>query len=383
MRISILLTLLSVVAFGCSDNFVTNELDIESGNKTRPFAIVCDPPEASPGDTVNVTLHCFEPDQGGATVSWSLVLDYYEDLYGEQAYERDVVDLHSLADIPPMTFDSEGVGVQTFRFVVPENVMLLSSSLDESYDEPMPEEIRDLFQPDSPDYLTREEINAGFATIDPASLSESELFWVRGLSDIFACQIRLHAMVQSAIQVDITKNMTIRYSNHFESENVNHNPSVNWVAVLAVHKADLEDSDDIGLYDIDTTYIYHRDPAMVDEGAIAVDRNLTYYLKIENEMERYLSPAGNEQEEQYDYNWYYERLYSGPSAKRFYTNETGEDDPDMNELDEIVRIDPPAGAEGKEVRVFVVVRDYRFEWLVYDMVPGATYITITVEFVAP
>jgi len=158
---------------------------------------------------------------------------------------------------------------------------------------------------------------------------------------------------------------------------------VNWVAVLAVHHTDLEDPDDIGRYTVDTTYVYHRDPARIDTTPIAVDRSLTYYLQVDHDPVPYLSPLGNLQTEDHDYNWYFARLYTGNSNRHFYLNDAGDDKPGMGQLEKIVRFDPPPGPDAQQVRIFVVVRDYRLEWYQYNFVPGAAYVTVPVSFTFP
>ncbi|MFH1843035.1 MAG: hypothetical protein ABIF77_07480, partial [bacterium] len=350
---------------------------------TRPFAIVCEPPDAAPGETVTVTLHCYEPQPSAGEVSWMLVLDYNEDLYGEQAVERRIIDLDQLATIDDMVYDNEGLGTLTFEFVVPQNTLLVTSALEDRFTEPLPDAVRQLFQPAHADYLTRAEIDGFLARVDPAALDPESLAWVQSVSDRFACQIRLRASLRSGIDLTVTKNLTVRYSSRLGSDNVNQNPTVNWVAVLAVHHSDLEDPDDIGRYVVDTTYVYHRDPARQDTTPIAVDRNLTYYLQVDHDPVPYLSPLGNLQTEDHDYNWYFARLYSSNSDRNFYLNETGDDKPDIGELEEIVRFDPPPGPDAKQVRVFVVVRDYRLEWYQYNFVPGAAYVTVPVAFTFP
>lgn len=368
---------------GCSDDFLTNELDVESGARTRPFSVVCEPPDAAPGETVTVTLRCYEPHPESVDISWLLVQDFREDLYEEQEIEGEIVDMDAIATIDPMVYDEEGLGAQSFQFTVPGDVMLLTGDLDDRYDGPVPDQARALIAPANDDHVTRAELDAFLASVDPGALDPESLDWARAVSDRFACQIRLKAHVRSGIDLTVTKNLTVRYSSRFGDGNLLHNPEIDWIAVLAVHYFDLEDPDDIGDYDVDTTYVHHRDPALVSTAPIAVNGNWTYFLEVGSARAPYVSPDGLAHEEAHDYNWYYARLYDGDGDAHFLVDDSGDDRADMGALDEIVRIAPPGGADTKRIRVFAVVRNHRWEWYPYNFVPGAAYLTVPIAFASP
>src|SRR5687767_2146166 len=64
----------AVALTACAD-FPEKYENVIVGRKIRPFAIVTDPPEAAPGDTVKVELKMYHADKAYA-VDWELGLKY-------------------------------------------------------------------------------------------------------------------------------------------------------------------------------------------------------------------------------------------------------------------------------------------------------------------
>ncbi|MCP4545169.1 MAG: hypothetical protein GY835_01735 [bacterium] len=383
MRNMIFLILLGAVLLtGCSNDFDTNELDVNSGSKTRPFTIICDPPDASPGETVAVTLRFYEPDPANVTVIWQLALDYTDDIYGDQESEDGIVDLHEIALIPAPVFDENGVGEQTFEFVVPENTLLVSNGLVDVYDADLPPALAELFGQATPGQLTRAELDAFFSTCDPTEYDGETLAILQEISGYFACQIRLRAKIRSGISLDVTKNMTVRYSRKLGSGNINHNPVIDWMALLSVHHKDVDDFDDVGNYTCDTTYVWHGDPEQMETDPIPVKRNWTYYLIVRHRTEMYVSPAGLTHEEDHSSDWYYLRLDDTATSADFMEEESGHD-AHMSSGEGYVQVTPPINEASRRIRIFAVVRDFRYEWELFNAAPGGCYETVVLEFETP
>ncbi len=375
----IALLLVALILFaGCSDDFLTNPLDIESGSKTRAFSITCDPPEAAPGDTVRVTLDFYDPDPGGLAISWRLAQDYTFDIYGQLETEGRVIDLATIANIPNADIDEDGIGSQSFTFVVPEDAIIASNGTADQYPLDLPEEILALFEPANEGYLTKQEVQTLFDTVDPSVLDDDALAGLRTLSDFYACQVRLRASLSNAIQLDITKNLTIRYSSRFESPNVNHNPVIESVVMIAVHGALLDVDDDLSAYEADTTYVYHSDPSMIDTSPITIDDNYSYFLSISHDKEDYHSPSGTLLTEDCNYYWYYTRLDEGAEAESFLVDEEA-DGHGMGGYGHLVQVMPPTNPSLHRYRMFVVVRDFRLEWRTYNGTPGARFSEFPLE----
>ncbi|MCP5066212.1 MAG: hypothetical protein GY946_06550 [bacterium] len=367
---------------GCSDDFATNMVDAQSGSKTRPFAVVCEPPEAAPGDTVRVTLHCYEPMAADFTPHWRLALDYDIDIYEGQQTEGAYVDLHDIAVISPPIIDEDGLARQSFTFTVPEEAILASSGLDEILDEPLPAELRAIIDPVSPEALTKAEIDAFLATADPADYSGELGDALLDLAELFACQVRLRATLNGVTDLDLTKNLTVRYAARWGSDNLNHNPELAWVALLAVHHEDLQESDDIGLYAVDTTYVYHQDPELMHAGPVLIDRSLTYFMEMGHEEESYLSPGGLPHTETHQYWWYFLKRDAGAGGHPILVDDEGEE---LNSAlgDEIIRLDPPHDPELRNVSIIAVIRDERWEWELFNFTPGVDFLEIPIEFEHP
>jgi len=371
-----ILSLVSLVLLaGCDNDFLANEQDIQSGSKTRPLAIICDPPEAVPGQEVTITLRFYEPDPAAVSVSWQAVLDYNVDLYNDIETEEEIVDLSSIS---APTFDDNNIGEQSFNYTVPENILLISSGLDEIFTEPVPNSIRDLIQPANADYLTKREINTFLATVDPATLDAEVLAWCREFSDYFASEIRFRADIESNVKLDITKNLTVRYSGKFSSDNVNQNQLVRWIGIISIHEPDVEEHRDIEDYDCDTTYVYHENQALISTEPIPAHADWTYWIFAQCDYENYVSPAGNEHRETIYYSWYFLRPDPNASDDLFYGDAREKSGTDEGEE---TQIQPPLITADENLHIFLVARDFRWEWDMYHATPGVTYMTVPVEFV--
>ena len=93
--------------------FPTPFENIVVGQKIRPFAVVCDPPDGAPGDTVSVRLHYYTPPGKKPAIRWSAALDYGVDSYGNK-FEKRMVDLGPMmlaASLP-----------DSFRFRIPDSM---------------------------------------------------------------------------------------------------------------------------------------------------------------------------------------------------------------------------------------------------------------------
>jgi hypothetical protein len=382
MRVPILIVISSLLLLaGCDNDFMANEMDVASGDRTRPLAVLCDPPEVVPGQDVTVTLHCYDPDPGATVVRWEAVLDYNIDLYGEIETENDVVDLDETITIPSAVFDADGIGSQSFTYTVPADVLLNTRGMDDVYADPVPSEIRALIQPASPDYMTRGEIDAFLSSVDPGTLTPTELAWCRQISDYFAGEIRFRARVHNSLDLEITRNLTVRYSSRFDSDNVNENERVRRVGVITVDAPDVDSIFDLDQYDCDTTIVYHENPALIERAPIPSRSDKTYWMFTECTAQDYVSPAGIEHQETLDYNWYFLRPNNGSGEGLFFANDDDGGEPQMDDLDDdLVRIIAPTKAADADLRVFLVARDIRWEWDMFHAVPGTVLQEYTISF---
>jgi len=203
--------------------------------------------------------------------------------------------------------------------------------------------------------VTKAELAEFLTTVDPVSLSGEETALLQAFSDLFACQVRLRAKIRSGINLDVTRNLTVRYSRKFGSSNVNENSAIERIGIIGVAHDDLEAREDIGLYANDTTWVFHASRPDLVEQAVAVEGRF-------------------EHEEQPEHFWYYTTLDPVTLIDGFYVTDSGDEADDMYVFDdhETVRIAPPIGLGPKLIRMYVVSRDYRPEWRMYHATPGAT-----------
>ena len=368
-RSTLAIALGSIFITGCAD-FLGKEMNIEAGIKTRPIAVIIEPPEAMPGDSITVVAYYYDPTPSATAVSWKLALDYRFNLYGTIETEAHVLDLTEKLWGERIETDDEGMVRHEFRVAIPDSVFLVAGSIPDVIDEEFPSEIRALIGVEENAPVTKRDLATFLHAVDPATLAPEAYLWFAAYADFFTCQIRLRGKIVNEIELDVTKNLTIRYSRKFGSDNVNTNPTIESLAILQVHHTDVDDRNDIGLYATDTTYVYHQDPAVTRDHTIAVNHSYTYYILMTHAVETYRSPAGIEHPEEHEYAWYVSGLgFAGNEEPLFVADDGGEGDHDM--FEEIVRLDPPGGPRSWRVMVYGVLRDERREWRMYHGVPGA------------
>lgn len=356
---------------GCAD-FLGKEVNIETGVKTRPVAVIIEPPEAMPGDSIAVVAYYYDPTPATTAVSWKLALDYRFNLYGTLETEAAVIDLAEQMWGEEVSRDDEGMVRHAFHVVIPDSVISLASSIPAVIEEEFPPEIRALLDLPEDAPVTKHDVADFLQAVDPATLSPNAYAWWAAYVDFFSCQVRFRGRIVNEIDLEITKNLPIRYSRKFGSTNVNTNPTIESLAILQVHHPDVDDSDDIGLYPTDTTYVYHRDPLVAAQHTIAVDPSYTYYILMTHNIETYRSPAGIEHPEEHEYAWYVSGLGNAGNEEPLFVSDDGGEG-EMEEFDELVRLDPPGGPRSRRVMVYGILRDYRREWRMYNGVPGAAF----------
>ncbi|MDY0109647.1 MAG: hypothetical protein RBT60_06885 [Candidatus Krumholzibacteria bacterium] len=373
----------SVLGVGCDVSFPDEEMHFGREHKTRPFAVIVDRPDASPGDTLTVTLLAWSPAPASVDIAWRAALDYDIGLYEADEVERRYVAVPA----PAPTADGDGVLTQSFQWVVPDSVMHWTSALPAELDDPQAIALAGALLGDAASSPPRrDEVGAWLGALTPVDLAAMtpqtrEAVWA--LADRFACQIRLRARLQTDLAVDVTRNVTVRHTRRLGGPQTNHNARIVSFAVVAVQKADASRED---LADPAVTTTWHR---FIDAGVRVAEQvevpahaDWTYYAVVAGELEQYRSPFDYEQPltEQASYRWYYYRQDLPGSDHQFFVTEDGEE-AEMWHLKQEARI-KPAG-QGSRFRMVAVVRDERSEWRSYHAVPGATAVEGTVVFTAP
>ena len=378
----VVLPALLLGVIGCGDGFPDEEMHFGSEDKVRPYAVIVEPPEAAPGETVQVTLLMRAPDPDEVDIRWQVALDYDIGLYETDEVEDNVRALPS----PLPDWDADGFVTQTFSWTVPDSTLLYTSALPELVDDPtlvmLAEQVPGLSPP-----LTRSRIDAWLKALSPEGLAALEPLQQQAalaLADRFACQVRFRATLQTEATVDVTRNLTIRHTGRLGGSNTNRNAQIIDFAVVALDKvdADTDDLDDAGI--ARETYVFIDEAGVRQADRVTVPRHAdwTYYLVVDFERETYTSPFEPSLvlSEQGSFRWYYLRQDDPTSAHRLFLTEDG-DDAEMFDLDHRARIDP-AGV-GSTFRIVAAVRDERSEWTSYQAAPGASVAEGIVEFAAP
>lgn len=369
-RATLLLLSAAALLAGCADEFVSEEMLLGDEDKLRPLAVRCDPAEVSPGGRVELTFTYWDPHPDRTTIDWKVALDYDEGLYGNAPIERDYVDLAETGEIFDPVDDGNGIMTQRLYWTVPEDVLQNTSAIPAVLDEEPWYSMTQVVAPGRT--LTRREMDEALAEI-----SYSDMFWweqeqvdaIWNVADLFAGRIRFRAQVRGGINLDVTRNLTVRHSDRLGSPNVNENTYLAWWYVVVVRAPDV-DFGEIQDYD-DVTDWYSLAPHVSGSALpIELHDDWTYYLSAEFVAQSYTSPFSGDERfgEIGRYRWYSFRLDDGDRGYPLIRAEDG-DEAEMWELDEWVRIVPPSGGESS-FRVFVCIRDERPEWSGWQGTPG-------------
>ncbi len=372
-----------LILTGCGEGFPDEEMHLGIEAKTRPYAVIVEPPEAAPGETVLVTLLAQTPDPDELDISWRLAQDFNRGLY-----ETDEVERNYLALDPPLPLtDEDGFLNQSFFWVVPDSALLVSSALPEILDDPVMVVLaQELLGLDAGSPPTKAAVDTWLKELDAqqvAQMDPLEKMATYALADMFAVQVRFRATLQSDLVVEVTRNLTIRHTRRLGGPNTNDNTFVYRFGVSAIEKQDATTDD---LNDAGIPQTWHP----LIEGAVRVaDRVLiprheqwTYYLVEDFFRQGYTSPFEPESLlwEQGSHRWYYYRQDDPTSDHRLFASDDG-GDAEMWNLKREARIIP--GNVGSTFRIVSVVRDERSEWVLYNAVPGGAVQEGIVEFIEP
>ncbi|MBM4116778.1 hypothetical protein FJ251_03415 [bacterium] len=366
----------------CSEGFEDVEMHLGLEGKTRPLAILCEPPEAAPGDTVRVSLYLHSPDPASCAVAWRVALDYDLGPYGADEIERHLLPLSP----PPPVDEALGFLRQDFVFVVPDSALLFASSLRDPLEDPGTIALAEALLPaGTPSPPPKAAVDAYLAGLDPAELAAlppASQAAALALADRFACRLRFRAAISSERYVEVTRTLTVRHSARLGSPNANRNPGYSQYMVLAIPHPDVAFADRLRYESELQVFAF---PATPEAGAIAVPAraNWTYYLTLTPELQFYTSPLGDAGEllERSTLRWYYFAVDAPTDAFPLFRDDAG-DPAEMWALDENVRLVPPTSGEHR-YRLVCCLRDSRPEWDHYGGTPGLTLALGELVFTPP
>ncbi len=368
---------------GCGDGFPDEEMHFGIEDKVRPYAVVIEPAEAAPGQTVRVTLFAYVPDPDELEISWRVALDFNTGIYETDEVERNI------RALPPLPAPGiQGFMTQTFLWTVPDSALLYSSALPEVLTDPVMVALAtELLGPSAGSPPTKSAVDAWLKTLSPYQMDRMdpvtrEAAWA--LSDRFACRVRFRATLRTGRVIEVTRNLSIRHTDRLGGPNANANAQVRDFGVVMLDKEDAT-SGDIGNPGVEQTFypfINSFGQRVRHTVRVPLHSDRTYYLMSSFVHEQYTSPFDPTRvlSEQGRYRWYYYRV-DDPLADHhlFVTDDGGE--AEMWDLGGRARIQPDG--IGSWFRVVDVVRDERDEWVSYQAVPGTAVEWGEVEFVAP
>ena len=379
----IILLLLSVAALaGCGDSFPDAEMHLGLENKVRPFAVVVEPPEAAPGETVQVTLLAWAADPDELDATWRVALDYDLGLYEVDEIERNYRPVP--AGLP--TAAADGFVNQTFAWTVPDSALLLTSALPDVIDDPLLLALLAAAGLGDGAPVTRAEVDALLKALTPGDLAllpADTRDAVFAVVDRFACQVRLRGTLDAGRAVDVTRNLTIRHTARLQGANTNHNTRVTEFAVVALHRRDAVESDiDDPAVDRDRYPFVAGGVRLAERLEVPLHADWTYYLTLDYELESYDAPfePGLTVTEGRSRRWYYRRQDQPQSAHQFFVTDSG-NEAEMVDLDDRPRVDPDG--VGSVFRVIAAARDLREDWVAFHAVPGTGISEGVIEFVQP
>jgi hypothetical protein len=287
-------TLGALLAFVSCTNFPTPFENVVAGQKIRPFAVVCDQPEAAPGDTVSVRLYYYDPPGDHPAIHWLVSLDYGTDLRGGQ-FENHVVNLDSMM-LPGSAPDS-------FRFRVPDSMFFYSTQISELVGNP---HINTM-------HLTIAAVDSLLRTAARAHSSSPQLL---ALADNFSCRLRLRAQMRSTISVDVTMLLQIRYSSRLKSPAVHENPVIGWMGILKVPSDKYTSIDSLAGTGATLQYLFNGAHPDSVRDTVVIDSGFTYFVSADSEggygqIYQYLSLSDNSMAldtERHNYSWLFSNL---------------------------------------------------------------------------
>ena len=282
---------------GCT-NFLSKFENIQA-NKTRPIAVVVEPAEAAPGDTVHVRYFGYSPDSLSMSIIWTAALDYAQDIYGNVAVESHVVSLDSMM-LP-------GSKPDDFYFIVPDSVLLYSTYLKKM----------ELAVWNTPKWTI------GYADSLLKNVVESNVVLpddIKLYADMTGTKIELKAHVNAEIQVDIYRTLTVRYTRRLNSSNENKNPSVRFIGLCTVDRSNIPSFDSVSKYPHSIQYLYYPAHSELISDTLVIDTGKSYFVfaddcvdGTDSLMQQYtylslIDGSSITSRETYKYQWFYKDI---------------------------------------------------------------------------
>jgi hypothetical protein len=127
--------------------------------------------------------------------------------------------------------------------------------------------------------------------------------------------LKLRAQMRTAISIDVTMLLRIRYSSRFKSPDVKTNPGIDWIGIMKVPTAKYTSIDSLSISGYTQQYLYNIAHPDSVRDTVTIDSGYTYFVTADSSGIRRLYTYFSSQTsaiaidtEGYNYNWFYTNL---------------------------------------------------------------------------
>lgn len=359
-----------LLALAACAEFPEKYENVIPGEKIRPFAIILDPPEAAPGDTVKVRLVIYEAGKR-PSVAWDMALKYQLNQGAtSSAFPSAEAEVDLETGGRKLGPSADGLA---FSVVIPAgdaNPLRLTGMApavlreEAGLSEEEKRALASIGIADLASGLGKDRL------IDALEKSDSVPNALAPLVDGLIGLVRFRAKVAApGFKLDVTKTLTVRYSNRLRSgpflSNVNGNPVLDSIGFIRVRAKDVTDFTRIAEHQSDTLFFAtHAETDAADPryDTLEVWPDCSYFLiaKTDGDGQPYRSPAGIGHTEQLFFQWFYSNL---DATGRDWDELLGLADSDRPASLPVVPVRIPKAAAGlRHFSIRATVGDARPEW---------------------
>ena len=135
------------------------------------------------------------------------------------------------------------------------------------------------------------------------------------LADNFSSMLKLRAQMRTAISIDVTMLLRIRYSSRFKSPDVKTNPGIDWIGIMKAPTAKYTSIDSLSISGYTQQYLYNVAHPDSVRDTVTIDSGYTYFVTADSSGIRRIYTYFSSQTsafavdtEGYNYSWFYTNL---------------------------------------------------------------------------
>jgi hypothetical protein len=271
----LLLIILITLIAGCSE-FPTSFDRIEK-SELRVLDFIYNPPEAAPGDTVQVKAVFAGKKVYLADIDWKISYNLINNVYGTDT----AFDIVPLPVTPVENYFSKNTTCISFSFIVPEDIIAKHGQIPANWWELVPAEVSDSI-PAEFKSISKNQI---LSTMENASIpgtAEAQnpvlLSYLPLVSQLFTVQMQLLAEIKNDFTIE--SKYSVRYNSRLKKNpgitiEVNHNNRIDSVGVYKV-PGELKKYDPSAMI-----HTFNRvDGTYGDNDTLLIDKGYSYFLRV-------------------------------------------------------------------------------------------------------